>query len=53
MKKLEEERIEIEKQISWNFHAITVPNDIHTYIYMSRTLKSATSRLEGCIATRY
>jgi len=35
MEKLEEERIEIEIQISWNFHAITVPNDTGTYIHES------------------
>jgi hypothetical protein len=35
MEKLEDERIEIEIQISWNFHMIIVPNDTGTYIHES------------------
>ena len=35
MQKLEEKRIEIEIQISWNVHMITVPNDTGTYIHES------------------
>jgi len=48
---LEEERIEIEIQISWNFHVITLPDDTGTY--MSRILQAATSRLVGRTATSY